>query len=531
MATCPTCHERYEDDAATCPSDGAALLPDVAFASADRELATGTMVGEYRIEAKLGAGGFGTVYRAIHPLIGKSVAIKVLCRAYSSNPQMVARFIAEARAANQIRHRNIVDVFGFGALADGRQYYAMELLVGATLDDFMKARVRLPVGEALAILRGVARALDAAHEKGIVHRDLKPENVFLVEDEDVGVVPKLLDFGIAKLVTEGASGPKTRTGAPIGTPEYMAPEQCRGKSVDRRADVYALGVLAFEALVGARPFAGDVMDLMMQHVQTAPPKPSSRAPLPVELDAPLLAMLEKDPDKRPSSASEAVRELEEAAVRAGLASGREGDPIRLSIPASSSGAARAVSVNAETLTPTQADRLATGPTASGGTRSIGGASADTRAPRRTSRAVAAVGAVVLVAAALVATRSLLAPRDREPPPSAAASTPAMPAPSPSTSASPGAAPAPSATVAAPSPDVDLIVRSTPERARVLLDGKPLGTAPGPFTVPRDAAEHKVTVRADGYKTAEVPFVPSANGVVSVELVKNPAVVPRSELEF
>ncbi len=184
MATCPTCRTHYSDDVTVCATDGEGLLPDEAFAAGDTELVAGQMVGEYRIEGKLGQGGFGAVYRAVHPLIGKAAAVKVLHKQFSSNPQMVSRFIAEARAVNQIRNRNIIDIFSFGALEDGRQYYVMELLDGMTLDAYVKKKGRLSPEEAIPLLRGVARALDAAHASGIAHRDLKPENIFLLFDED-----------------------------------------------------------------------------------------------------------------------------------------------------------------------------------------------------------------------------------------------------------------------------------------------------------------------------------------------------------
>jgi eukaryotic-like serine/threonine-protein kinase len=158
MATCPTCRTRYPNDAKTCAADGDHLLPDEAFSGVEADLAPGVTVGEYVIEKKLGEGGFGSVYRATHPLIGKTAAIKVLNRQYSSNPQMVSRFIAEARAVNQIRHRNIIDIFSFGKLDDGRQYYVMELLEGMTFDAFIKQQGRLAPDVAIPILRSVARA-------------------------------------------------------------------------------------------------------------------------------------------------------------------------------------------------------------------------------------------------------------------------------------------------------------------------------------------------------------------------------------
>src|SRR6185369_16909898 len=177
------------------------------------------------------------------------------------------RFIAEARAVNQIRHRNIIDIYSFGKLGDGRQYYVMEYLDGEPLDALLDRVGNLSIADALPILRPIAKALDAAHAKGIAHRDLKAENVFLGTDSE-GAVPKLLDFGIAKLMgREEALKHKTRTGAPIGTPYYMSPEQCRGKDVDHRTDIYAFGVLTYLMLTGVYPFdADDYMSILMQQL-------------------------------------------------------------------------------------------------------------------------------------------------------------------------------------------------------------------------------------------------------------------------
>ena len=167
-------------------------------------------------------------------MIGKSAAIKVVKRQYGANPEMTSRFVSEARAVNQIRHRNIIDIFNFGNLEDGRPYYVMELLDGQTLDALLEERGRMTFTEAQPILRQLARALAAAHAAGIAHRDLKPENVFVAFDEDGHPTPKLLDFGLAKLLGEGASLHRTRSGVPMGTPLYMSPEQVYGKDVDHR---------------------------------------------------------------------------------------------------------------------------------------------------------------------------------------------------------------------------------------------------------------------------------------------------------
>lgn len=293
---------------------------DAALAPGDKDLEPGQHVGEYVIEGKLGEGGFGTVFRASHPVIGKLVAIKVLSRQYSVQREMVSRFIAEARAVNQIRHRNIIDIFSFGKLEDGRHYYVMELLDGLTLAEHLERVHRMSLRDTLPILRAVARALDAAHAKGIAHRDLKPENIYLATDSDGGVFPKLLDFGIAKLlVNEESASHKTRTGAPIGTPLYMSPEQCRGQNVDHRTDVYAFGIVAFRMLTGKVPFDGDnyMTILMLQMTEPPPPASSFVSDLPLEVDRAIQWMLAKEPAARPSTLQQAVEALEHAAALAG----------------------------------------------------------------------------------------------------------------------------------------------------------------------------------------------------------------------
>jgi serine/threonine protein kinase len=281
----------------------------------DPDLQPGQIVGEYRVEAKLGQGGFGAVFQAVHPLIGKLVAIKVLSQRFSVDPEMVSRFVAEARAVNQIRHHNIIDIFSFGALDDGRHYYVMEYLDGETLDRRIARQGYLSLREALPILRALARALDAAHAKGIAHRDLKAENVLLASNPD-GVFPKLLDFGIAKLLApETGLAHKTRTGAPLGTPHYMSPEQCHGRDVDHRTDLYAFGVLAYVMLTGGYPLDGDdYMTILMRQLHDEPPPPSSHRPeLPAGVDRVIAWLMRKDPAARPATLGEALRSLEHVA--------------------------------------------------------------------------------------------------------------------------------------------------------------------------------------------------------------------------
>src|SRR5262245_20523309 len=206
---------------------------------ADAELRPGTMVGGYRVEYRLGGGGVGTVYAAEEPTIKKRVAIKVLRHSWAGDASAAARFEREARAANDVKHPGIVDVFAIGKLEDGRPYLVMSLLEGRSLRQEISTRGKLRPGEAWAIAREIAAALAAAHASGIVHRDLKPDNVFL---ERFGAAagrpaqPRILDFGLAKIDTSADDEPApmklTQTGVPMGTPAYMAPEQWWAAGVD-----------------------------------------------------------------------------------------------------------------------------------------------------------------------------------------------------------------------------------------------------------------------------------------------------------
>ena len=277
------------------------------------DLAPGAVVGEYKIESKLGHGGMGAVYQAIHPVIGKRVAIKVLHHELCANEESVHRFVQEARAVNRIGHPNIVDVFGFGTTEDSWAFLAMELLQGESLGRRLGREPSLTSREACGVLLEVSYALEAAHAAGIIHRDLKPDNVFLVAGRKGAIDVRLLDFGIAKLSRDGAliEGPVTSTqpGVMIGTPQYMAPEQARGMPLDGSADVYALGVMAFEMLTGRPPFLSeDPVELVAKHITLEPPAPSDfNADLPEIADQLIGEMLKKEPSERPAIAR--VQEL------------------------------------------------------------------------------------------------------------------------------------------------------------------------------------------------------------------------------
>jgi serine/threonine-protein kinase len=259
------------------------------------------MVGEYRIEGVLGQGGMGRVYAAIHPVIGKRAAVKVLHPALSVEQEAVDRFVQEARAVNQIGHPNIVDIFAFGALPDGRCYFVMEQLRGESLGKRLE-HASMPLLDALRVLDTIGVALEAAHRKGIIHRDLKPDNVFLVEVEGAEPQVKLLDFGIAKLVGGDVPLQRTRTGNVMGTPAYISPEQARGQGVDHRTDIYAFGAVAFEMLTGRWPFpATNAADMIAKHLFEAPPSAAEINPdLDGELEHLLKSLLAKDANDRPT---------------------------------------------------------------------------------------------------------------------------------------------------------------------------------------------------------------------------------------
>lgn len=284
-----------------------------------KPLTPGERVGEYRVEEMMARGGCAAVYLGVHPFIGKRAAIKVLDLWLSQRRDTATRFLTEARAVNQINHPNIVDVFGFGKLPDGRLYCVMELLEGMSLSEFLKRYGTQTVSAVVTLLEPLADAIDAAHARGVVHRDLKPDNILLVEGDDGRIVPKLIDFGVAKLLLNDGDPSATQQGAVIGTPGYMSPEQCRGLDIDSRTDIYALGVIAYQMITGRHPFVHESglspQDIMAKHLYNEPTRPSRIRPsLSALVDQALMAMLAKEPAERPSL-RQSVALLRKAATR------------------------------------------------------------------------------------------------------------------------------------------------------------------------------------------------------------------------
>jgi serine/threonine protein kinase len=266
-------------------------------------------IGNYRLVRLLGHGGMGMVFEGVHDGVGGRAAIKVLRREVASRTDIAARFFNEARAANAIQHPGIVRIFDCGYTEQGIAFLVMEFLEGESLRARLDRVQRLPVPHALRLARQLASALVAAHQKNVIHRDLKPDNVMLVRDPDLpgGERVKLLDFGIAKMAESlGAVAMNTRSDLLMGTPTYMAPEQCRGaKSVTDRSDVYSLGIVIYQVLAGRTPFLGETVgELIAMHLMDAPLSLQEAAPhVPPAVASLIHAMLQKQPQLRPSMES------------------------------------------------------------------------------------------------------------------------------------------------------------------------------------------------------------------------------------
>jgi len=281
-----------------------------------------SVVGAYRLLSLLGEGGMGRVYLAEHVKLGRRVALKMLRSEFANNPNAVRRFFDEARAVNQIRHDNIIEVTDFvEGVGGGESYFIMELLVGTDLAQLqLSGPLSLP--RVLHIARQVCSALAAAHDAGIVHRDLKPENVFIVNRSSDSEFVKILDFGVAKLTDPlHAIQGQTQAGAILGTPEYMSPEQAGGTAVDHRTDIYAFGVILYELVAGRRPFSGDSFgEYVIAHLSMAPTAPSQLSStsqaIPEALEALIMQCLAKPPPARPQTMRDVGDRL--AAIEASL---------------------------------------------------------------------------------------------------------------------------------------------------------------------------------------------------------------------
>jgi serine/threonine-protein kinase len=339
VKVCPECKSQFGDEHEFCPRHGRRLTAQTVYVNSapagpgaatvffnasqqepkqNYERLIGTILdGRYQLLEIRGEGGMGVVFKARHTVIEKIVAVKILKREVASDRLVLQRFVQEARAASRIGHWAIVDVTDFGTLPDGSAYQVMEFISGETLAMIMK-RGPMWAPRAVQVAAQIARALASAHEKGIVHRDLKPENIFLTEKDGRADMVKIVDFGIAKFAPMGAMDVQTRitkVGAVFGTPEYMSPEQAAGRSdTDHRVDIYALGVLLYEMVVGRVPHKGDTIVATLAQQMLDPVVPprlmNPKCDCTDRLEQVVLTLLAKDKDKRYQTMVEVWHALE-----------------------------------------------------------------------------------------------------------------------------------------------------------------------------------------------------------------------------
>jgi serine/threonine-protein kinase len=468
----------------------------------------GRSIGNYKIARVLGEGGMGTVYLAEHPMIGKRVAVKMLRPDLGTDPGLVSRFFQEAKAVNEIRHPNIVDISDFGHTEDGIVYFVMELMEGQSLRDRLTAGP-MPIDQTITVARQVIDALAAAHRVGIIHRDLKPDNIFLVGDAELpgGFRAKLFDFGVAKLLGDKQQqvGHKTIDGAVVGTPFYMSPEQALCHDVSAAADIYAMGVVIYEMLAGAVPFQSEQLVLLLNAIlkQPAPPPSRLRPGTPAWLDRLVLRCLEKDPEARPRSMEEV------SAVLAAGSAEMSGGEVALGATALGATALGATIIAPAGLVPAPASAAtiaspAAVPAEDGGT-STGHGPRQTGARGGTARPIVpkrgvqdlrdyldtrrvqrvAIPLVVVVAVIIVASIFLSAAAQR--PVSEIVPDLASPPPQPS--------------------HASIHIDSEPTGAEVirLTDNRPLGTTPLVDIRPADGRQVNYRFHRAGYTDVQMPF--------------------------
>jgi eukaryotic-like serine/threonine-protein kinase len=316
MKYCPSCKTRYEDTVGFCPTHGEVLEDDPS------SLVDTVLDGQYQVEALLGKGGMGAVYRARHILLGDRVAIKILPPEVRTNAEWLRRFQREGQAARRFRHPNAVTVYDLRTTSDGTVYMVMEYVEGHTLGDEIKKRGRLSPPEVVDVLEPIMSVLNTAHSMGVVHRDLKPDNIMIGKSNDGERVIKLLDLGIAKMreIAGGDGGGNTAltmAGQVLGTPHYMSPEQWGeiprdgDSEIDGRADIYSLGIVCYEMIVGKRPYTGQTLfELRREHVSVVPPPVYETVPgVPRAFGDAITQATAKDRSDRFATASEFATQL------------------------------------------------------------------------------------------------------------------------------------------------------------------------------------------------------------------------------
>ncbi len=314
MKSCWNCGSSVPESYRYCLNCGADTNAESPEEPAD-PLIGSTVAGKFLIEASIGSGAMGTIYRAVQTSLSKTIVIKVLHSHLLGDPELSARFHREAKAASLLNHPNCVQIIDFGQTDNGSLYIAMEYIQGLDLADLLERDYPIEHRRLVGITKQICLALDEAHANGVLHRDLKPENVMVEDRRTQKDFVRVVDFGIAKLEDRNPNSSRsfrTRTGIVCGTPEYMSPEQARGIQLDARSDLYALGVCLYHLVTDRLPFdAPSPIEIVTKHLSEAPIPPIElRSDLPKSLNRLILTLLEKDRVQRPMNAMDVHAELE-----------------------------------------------------------------------------------------------------------------------------------------------------------------------------------------------------------------------------
>ncbi|MBN2717202.1 MAG: serine/threonine protein kinase [Deltaproteobacteria bacterium] len=451
--------------------------------SATRKQKDDVIDNKYRIVSVLGEGGMGVVYRAVRIETERPVAVKQLHQQYAHHPEIKARFEHEARAAGRINHDNVCDIIDVGEAEDGAPYLVMPLLEGASFGHLLNSQRRFEDTRIVDIMCQTLDALQAAHDRGIIHRDLKPDNIFITRMGDRSDFVKLLDFGIAKTLSPSENQPLTMTGTVIGTPHYMPPEQVKGqKQIDARLDIYAVGVILFEAFTGRRPFDGDSYSAVLAAILTEELVPPSKivAGLPSSLEKIIMKAMAKFPEDRFQSAAE---------MKGALA--------RVTFHANNSLRYTSIAPTEYQTTPPTESPAETQSSVSLSTMSF---AVSSRHRRRISVVVGLV-AVAAIAAVWVGTRSFTNGKNAEIQPVGSAVSPPPPSQD------------------EPVQQISIILTQLPPNAKVTFNGIP--RTGNPFLVQKSTDSAQLLVIADGFAPFETGIVPDKSKQIDVLMAPLP----------
>jgi serine/threonine-protein kinase len=467
-----------------------------------------TLDNRYQVIELLGQGGMGSVYRGRHSVIGRKLAVKFLHSEFATSEEVLKRFYREAQAAAAIGHKNIIEVIDVGASPEGDPYLVMEYLEGEDIETMLQRAGTLDLAGACGVLEPVLRALGAAHDKGIVHRDLKPANIFVTQPEGEDPTVKLIDFGISKFVGSEDQTKLTQTGALIGTPAYMSPEQARGTGgVDHRTDLYAVGVILYQMLTGELPFKGESYNDLLIRVLTEDHVPPTevRPDFPAEAEPVIAKALAKDPARRYQSADEMLSALEALAA---YASRR--DSFDLLVSGIRTRTAVVGDLGSKISNGTSSSATDVLAKMQAGATPTGWAGTSPAKPARNKLLLAVGGAAALVIAVVVVIAVVASGEDE-------VERPAIPPPM---------GPLPGE-LAGPDQGVEIRVEGAPEGAKIFYGEAPVPM--NPFRVEEAATLKALKVLAEGYEPFVTSVIPSEDRVVEVALT--PVVVePEVEAE-